>query len=372
MKKQNIIFILLILFIIGCNNITGQSVYDVQEYKIGAILPLTGDIAFIGQEMQRGIEIAVEEVNFRGGVNGKPINIIFEDDGFVEANKAVTASQKLINFDNVYGNIITMVEDTKPVAPIHDQAKIPLITLWDVTDDLRDYSSTFSIGFYTEKAGEKMANFAYNNLGLRNVAIIGHHDEWSLTISKAFDEEFTRLGGKIVFEDRLNVDEVDYRNSILKAKEKNIDGIYAPLLPPASANFFRQKFQLNLNGIIMSGDALTPDVWEISPEGVEGTYFTNVYETTNTKAIELKEKYKLKYREDPLAFPLVQMGYDSVLVYAEALKNTNTPAEVIENLHSINNLEVSGPSITFDSDGMVDREEKIYQIQNGIDILIQE
>ena len=122
----------------------------------------------------------------------------------------------------------------------------------------------------------------------------------------------------------------------------------------------------------MNGDALTPDVWEISPEGVEGTYFTNVYETTTTKAIELRSNYKNKYGEDPIAFPLVQMGYDAILVYAKALENANNPQEVIQNLHSINNLEVSGPPITFDSDGMVNRAEKIYQIKNGVDFLIQE
>lgn len=373
--KTKIIYgtiILALVIMLGCSSqITGAAITEKDSYTIGAILPLTEDLAFVGQEMQRGIDIGVEEVNANGGIQGKPLKVIFEDDGMIDPRKAVTAAHKLLNFDNVDASIITMVEDAKPIAPIYELTNVPLMVLWDVTDDLRNYQNTFSIGFYTEKAGEKMANFAYNDLELRKVAMVVHQDEWAITISSAFERKFTELGGEVLFTDFYSLDDNDYRNFILKAKARNADAVYAPLIPPISAQFFKQKVELDLEVPILAGDALTPDVWQLAPEGVEGTYFTNVFETTTHSAINLKNKYINKHNEEPLAFPLVQMGYDAVKVYAKAMENTKTSKEIIDNLHNIEQFEVSGLPVSFDEDGMANKQEKIFQIQNNDQVLIQ-
>ena len=95
------------------------------------------------------------------------------------------------------------------------------------------------------------------------------------------------------------------------------------------------------------------------------------YSTTTPTAKKIKAAYKKKFKEDPLIFPIVQMGYDAVKMYAKAMEGAETPQDITKNLHEIKSFEVSGPKVEFDQDGMANRVEKIYQIQEGRDVLVQ-
>ena len=134
-----------------------------------------------------------------------------------------------------------------------------------------------------------MANFAYNKLGLKTVAIIGHIDLWADIITKSFKNEFEVLGGRVVYNEQFNIDTKDYRTAILKIKQLNPDAVYFPMLPMNSVQFLTQVKQVSLKSIFLTGDSFISDVINKAGDASEGVYFTNIY-TLNENS--LLEKYK--------------------------------------------------------------------------------
>ena len=144
------------------NNSKITETIDKKEIRIGALLPLTGSVGVLGIEMQRGIELAANDINKN---NNYSIKLVFEDSEYPSPAKSVTASKKLVEIDDSDVVIASIVEDIKPVMAIYEERKIPLVAIWDSNKPMEDAGEyIFSIGFSTEKAGEIMADFAFYNL----------------------------------------------------------------------------------------------------------------------------------------------------------------------------------------------------------------
>ena len=97
----------------------GKDVYKNETIKIGAILPLTGDLAFLGEEIKKGIDIAVLEYKDKG----VDINVIYEDDQSLSPIVAVNAANKLLNIDKINAGLTLLVEESRPIAPIFNKKK---------------------------------------------------------------------------------------------------------------------------------------------------------------------------------------------------------------------------------------------------------
>ena len=145
-------------------------------------------------QIKKGIDLAVSEYNDKG----IDINVIYEDDQSLSQIAAVNAANKLLNIDKVDIGLTMLVEESRSIAPIFNKKEIPLLLLWDSNNFIQgsgDY--IFSNGFSTELAGESMADFAYNDLGLRTVAIIGHIDPWADIITRSFKDKFEIMGAEL-------------------------------------------------------------------------------------------------------------------------------------------------------------------------------
>ena len=222
MKFKHVLAIALLVIIIvsGCSNdtITGRVVQKDDTIKIGATLFLSNnDLSFLAEAMQQGIDIAVEEVNSQGGVVGKKIEVVYEDDQF-DSKLSVSAAKKLTSIDKVDAALTGLVNTAKASGPVFEKAEIPLVVLWDVNKELEKIGDfVYGIGFSTEEAGQKMAQLLTKK-GAKDVAVIRHQDEWSQLISDSFVEEFENLGGKITIDESLRLGETDFRTVLLKAK----------------------------------------------------------------------------------------------------------------------------------------------------------
>ncbi|MFH1358265.1 MAG: penicillin-binding protein activator [archaeon] len=354
-NKNNTIKIIVIIAILGVMLLilvntfimTGFSIKNNKDLVVGAILPLSGDYSYIGQEVSRGIKLALDESYL-------DIKVIYEDEESFNSIAAINSANKLTNIDNIDVGLTTMIEVAKPIAPIFNNKKIPLLVVWDSTNFIYESDNLFSTGFSTEKSGEKMAEFAFNELKLRKIAVISHKDVWSEIISKAFMNKFVTLGGEIVIHETYNPDERDYRTALLKIKNKNVDAIYAPLVPPVIADFITQKRELGIDAQILAGDSIIQDVIDASGNAAEGIIFTNIYvENVNV----LKQKYFEKFGEEPIDITLVSFGYDGLKTIENAYKiNPNNLQQGL--------VEVIGPS------GSLDRVERIYLVKEGQLVLI--
>ncbi|AKM77989.1 MAG: Amino acid/amide ABC transporter substrate-binding protein, HAAT family [Candidatus Wolfebacteria bacterium GW2011_GWB2_46_69] len=317
------------------------------QIKVGAILPLSGDLAALGEEVKRGIELAAEDAKMEGA----NVAVIYEDDRYTPAMD-VSAANKLINVDKVDAAMTMFVEEAKPMAPVFNTSKTPLVALWDSNEFIKSNEYLFSNGFSTERAGEAMAEYAYDKLGMRTAAIIGHIDPWAEIISDAFNKKFEALGGKVVYNERFNVDVTDYKTAIAKIKQANLDGVYFPLMPMNNAKFLMQAKQLGLHKTLLTGDTLIQDVIIETGIAADGVYATNIYSTETTTLVE---KYKAKYGQEPMDVTLVSFGYEGLMKIKDAAKaQGNTTEGMVKGLTSI-----------FGEDKSADRIEKIYRVVEG-------
>jgi branched-chain amino acid transport system substrate-binding protein len=324
-----------------------------EAVKIGAILPLTGDLASQGQEARRGAELAQEDAVAKG----TNVEVVFEDDAF-DATKSASAAHKLTSIDQVSAALTLTVEEAHPAGPIFQNSKTPLLVLWDSNKTITqagDY--VFSNGFSTEKEAEHMAEYAYNTLGLRRVAILGHKDPWVDIAVPAFTARFEQLGGQVVFMQKaLDVTQTDYRTPIAQIKAVNPDGVYFVLLPPTLGTALKQSKELGLDVPYMTEDGFIQEMITAAGSAAEGTYFTNI-EPLVSNPSELAQKYELKYGTRPIDMSLVSFGYDGVNKVIEAgTKKSFTRSGIRDGLYAL----LGGQS--------ADRVENVYQIQKGVPV----
>lgn len=321
--------------------------------KLGVILQLSGDLALLGSEVQRGIKLASAEQQG----NQNEVEFIFEDDQF-NPKLTVSSAQKLLQQDKVAGAITLMVNEAEPIIPIFQKEQVPLVVAWDSSSRIQEVGTfIFSNGFSIEAAGEKLAQFAYAQ-GERKIAVIQHQDAMENIYVPAFINNFQNLGGEIVFHETLSVDTTNYRASIQKVKNLRADAVYPALIPPTNARFFLQANELGMEPQLYTGDTLTGDIISEVGNAVEGVYYTNYFaDTSDTES--LRRAYTEKYEEEPVDLALVWLGYDTATKLIQSAKAN--PDNIQEEL-----INIFGPDRT------ANRQEKIYQIKQGQPVLIPE
>ena len=318
--------------------------------KMGVIAPLSSDFSAIGEELKRGIDLAVEQLKS----HGTNISVMYEDDMF-DPKQAATAAQKLINIDKVNLVVLFSVEEATPVIPIFENNKVPLVVLWDSNAFLKDAGDyVFSNGFSTEKAGQLMADFASSTLKLKRVAVISHIDAWSEIISQAFADQFKSNGGEVIYTDAVQVGTSDFRLTVTKLKSAKPDSVYVPLIPFDSVSFIKQAKELGLNVPIMSGDALIQDVIDASGDASKNIYFTNAY-SDNLELIN--DLYTEKYGKEMSAPVYVASAFDGVIKIGQGLAGSK-------------NIKVALDSV-FGPTRSADRIEKIYQVKDGVPVEVK-
>ena len=346
-KKTTAGILVVIIIIIGLvclNKNTNTSQVNKNNIKVGVIVPLTGDFAVIGEEVKNGVDLAVTELQLKG-LN---ITAVYEDDKF-DPKEAVSAANKLITVDKVNIAMLFSVEEARPIVSIFNNSRIPLVAAWDSNMFLKDAGPyVFSNGFSTEKAGEIMADYAFNTLNLKKVAVLSHVDAWSEIISKSFEDQFKKNGGSIVYSDSVQVGTTDFRLQISKIKAAKPDGVYFPLIPFDSVSFIKQAKENSLNVAILSGDALIQDVIDATGKSSDGIYYTNAY----SESTKLGSAYKAKYGKDPYALVYAASGYDALIKIGESLGSSNDIKSALD--------KAFGPSRS------ADRVEKIYQVNGGV------
>ena len=339
-----------------------------ETIKIGAILMLTGDYAVMGEEMQKGIDIAVEQINKEGGINGRMIKMIYEDSGLVNYSQITSAAQKLTSIDKVEAVIIDSSDAVRPVASIFQQAKVPVIVIYDDTKVVRESGDyIISIGFATDKNGEKMAEFAYDKLNLRKVAIVAQKYDWSDIIASAFKNKFETLGGKVAAFESMSTEENDFRTIIAKIKQSGADGAYLAIAVSLDI-FLKQAKEQKLNITLLTGDGFTDDAIAAAGEAAEGVYFTNFYITDNPLLQKLQQDYKIKYGQEPPLLIYTSLAYDGLFVLSKAMETLKTvsPETIKDALYQIKDLNLSsGERISISPQKNLGRTEKVYQLKEG-------
>ncbi len=334
-----------------------------ETIKIGSILPLTGDVANIGLSTRDAINLAVEEINSQGGINGKKLEVIYED-GKCNAKDAAEAGNKLINVDKVQLIIGGLCSgETLAVAPAAEQNKVAMLSpcssapkVSDAGDYIfRDYpSDTFQ--------GSFAAEYAYNKLNVRKVALLNTIGDWGSGLKDKFKQRFLQLGGHIVAEESFEQDATDMRGQLTKIKAANPELIYMPAYTQGASLILKQAKELGITTKMLGGDGSDdPAVIQTAGNAAEGFQFTVA--SPGTTAFE--EKFRSKFNAGLLV--CTSYGYDAAKIAGEVLKKAGNDGTAIKNeLYKVRDFNGASGTISFDSNG--DRTNAAYiikEVKNG-------
>lgn len=301
---------------------------DAEAIKIGEYASLTGKEATFGQSAHKGIVMAFEEINAAGGVLGKTLELVSEDNQ-TKAGESGTVAKKLISRDKVVA-LLGEVSSGRSleVAPLAQASHIPMIapaaTNPSVTEK-GDY--IFRVCFIDPFQGTVMAKFAANDLKAKRVAIISSvSNAYSVGLAKFFRETFTKNGGTIVAEQKYSEGDKDFRAQLTAVKAANVEGVFVPGYYTESALIVRQARDLGISVPFFGGDGWVSDqLLQIGGAALNGCYYSTHFspEDSAPTAQTFVKKFRVRWEnETPDAF--AALGYDSAYVLADALKRAGT------------------------------------------------
>lgn len=307
--------------------------------KVGVYGDLTGQTSSFGQSTKNGIELAVEEINAAGGVNGKKIQLIVEDDqGRPEQAKTVVS--KLINQDKVQA-VLGEVASTNSLAaaPVAQEAKIPMITPSSTNPKVTEVGDYISrVCFIDPFQGSVMAKFAANTLKAKSAAILGDvNSDYSKGLTQFFEEEFTKLGGKVVAKEAYTQTDPDFKGQLTKIRNLNPDIIYIPGYYGQVGIIAKQARELDMNMPLLGGDGWdSPELWKLGGASLKNTYISNHYSAQNPspEIQNFVKAFKAKFNVEPDS--LAALAYDAAKVLADAIKRAGgtDPAKLKDAINS--------------------------------------
>lgn len=339
------------------------------EILIGEYGSMTGDTATFGQSSHEGLMLAIEEINKAGGVLGKPIKVISEDDRS-EPSEAVTAVQKLITRDKVVA-VIGEVASTRSMAgagPCQTN-KIPMLSPASTNPDVtRRGDYIFRICFTDDFQGMVAAQFAIKK-GWKRVAVLTDvANDYSKGLTKVFGEAFPKGGGQIVATDSYRAKDNDFQTQLSKFKAANVDAVFMPGYYTDVGNVLRQARQLGLTVPFFGCDGWDSGKTLALGDVAEGCFFTNHYSPDDPRPEVQKfiTDYKARYGgrvPDAMAI----LGYDAGRVMADAIKRAGKadPTAIRDALAQTKDFSGASGKITIDAERNARKPIVILQITGG-------
>jgi branched-chain amino acid transport system substrate-binding protein len=324
------------LILFGCppktENATGSTDAGSGEIVIGEYGSLTGGQATFGTSTHNGIMLALEEINAAGGVNGRKLKVLTEDDQS-KPDEAASAVTKLISQNNVVAVLGEVASSNSlAAAPICQNSKVPMITPSSTNPTVTqkgDY--IFRMCFLDDYQGQSMARYVANTLGIKKVAVlIDSKSDYSTGLAGFFSAAFKAAGGTIVATQSYAQGDSDFRAQLTAIKAAGPDLIYVPGYYNDIGQIAIQARDLGMQQPLGGGDGWeSPKLIEIGGKALEGCFYSNHYFAGDTKPIvrQFVEKYKQANSATPDA--LAALAYDAAHVLADAIKRagkTDGPA----------------------------------------------
>jgi len=307
----------------GANSGNTSTGGDTGDIKVGVYGDLTGQTSSFGQSTKNGIQLAVDEINAAGGVNGRKIALIIEDDQG-RPEQAKTVISKLINQDKVIAVLGEVASSNSlAAAPVAQEAKIPMITPSSTNPKVTEVGDYISrVCFIDPFQGSVMAKFAVNTLKAKTAAIIGDvNADYSKGLTQFFEQEFTKLGGTIVTKQAYTQQDPDFKAQLTTIRQLNPDVIYIPGYYGQVGIIARQARELGIDKPLLGGDGWdSPDLWKLGGESLKNAFISNHYSADNP-APEIQnfvKAYQAKFNVAPDS--LAALAYDSAKVLADAIK----------------------------------------------------
>ena len=331
---------------VSTNNSSATGTEIGKTLKFGFNFEETGAVAAYGTAEQHGAQLAVDEINAAGGVDGKKIEVT-DKDNKSETAEAATITTSLVTQDKV-NTIIGPATSGAVAAAIANAGKagVPLVTPSATQDDLTNkqdylYRATFTDGYQ----GKIISKYVTDTLKAKKVVLYyDNSSDYAKGMAEAFKKEYK---GEIVATD------TDFQAALTKFKGKDFDALIVPGYYTEAGKLVNQARGLGINQTIVGPDGFSDAkfVEQATPAAATNVYYVSGFSTSGDmtdKAKKFVAAYKAKYNEEPSMF--AALSYDAVYMAAEASKGAKTSVDIKDNLAKLKDFEGVTGSITIDKD----------------------
>jgi ABC-type branched-subunit amino acid transport system substrate-binding protein len=332
------------------------------EILLGEVQPMSGPASLIGKAGAAGSKLAIAEINAKGGINGRKLRAIYEDDGYVPA-RAVSAVKKLIDSDKVFALTgTTGSSHMVAMLPTIEEAKIPTIvhmapnpavvsprrpTVFMIGPDY-DYAGYVPVNHMIEKMGQKGGKFG----------ILYQDDDFGKALLAGYQKAVKQHGVASVAEIPFKRGAKDFSAEVLNLKEKGVTALYLGTLTTESAAVMGEIKRLGMKPVIgtLWAGQLPPAVKLAAPSGFEyliPDYYASNYDAPGVKLMELAKKHLSADDYDNFNRYTVS-GYVGTIVLAEGIRRcgaTVTRTCVVAELNKLKNFSTGGLTgpVSFDN-----------------------
>ena len=370
MKRLPLLMLLLaaVLAAAGCSG--SRPAETANEIVIGEYGSLTGTTATFGTSTKNGVDMALDAVNKAGGVLGKQVRVIVEDDQG-RPEEAQTVVTKLITKDHVVA-VIGEVASSRSLAaaPVAQQNSIPMISPSSTNPKVTEVGDyIFRVCFIDPFQGLVMAKFATNTLKVKNVAVLRDiKNDYSVGLADVFVENFKKMGGNIVADQSYSEGDTDFSAQLTSIKSKNPQAIFVPGYYTEVGLIARQEKKLGLNVPLLGGDGWdSPKLYEIGGEALNGSYYSNHSSMDDPSPAIQKfvSEYRARFGESPDA--LAALGYDSANLLVDAIRRAGSTdaAKIRDALAQTKNFPGITGTITIDEHRNPVKPAVVLKVDNG-------
>ncbi|MBC8459443.1 MAG: penicillin-binding protein activator [Deltaproteobacteria bacterium] len=360
--------VVLVAFVSGILLLIGSCEKEPNVYKIGAILPLTGDAAIWGQNCKKGIDLAVDQAN-KKSIRGKNIQVIYEDSKAL-AKTGVDAMNKLVNIDKVPVVIDDAVSSVAlAIMPIAQKNQI-LVTSIGSTNPELSKAGKFFFRVWNSDAEEGLfsADYVFEKLNFHNMAIFYINNEYGRGLRDVFEKEFNDKGGTIVIIESFEQNATDVRGQLTKIKNANPDGIYLVGYPDELPKVIKQAHESGIKTQFIATVAFEdPSIVKNAGEAAEGVIypFPKAPDESNPALQNFKTLHKEKYGE--AAGVVSDAAYDaaSLVIHCIDKGGYNGP-KIQEVMATIKDWQGASGEITFDENGDVHKPMIMKTVKDGV------
>jgi branched-chain amino acid transport system substrate-binding protein len=298
-----------------------------EAVKIGEVNPITGAIGRYGATCHQGIQLAIDRANSSGGVLGKKIALLTEDNQS-QAGQTSTIVRKFVTQDKVVAIIGDLTSSaTLEGGPIAQAAKIPMVTPLATNPkvtEIGDY--IFRVCFIDEFQGRVMARFALENLKTKKAAILTDtKQDYSVGLSGFFKETYVKGAGSVVREQSYSSGDTDFRAQLTSIKAAGPDVVFVPGYYPEVGIILKQARQLGLKVPFIGCEAWdSPALLQVAGKAADGCYFSNQFSAGDPSPVvqEFGKIYREKFGSLPDNF--AALGYDAANVVLDAIKRADS------------------------------------------------
>jgi branched-chain amino acid transport system substrate-binding protein len=338
---------------------------------VGGYFSLSGPDTQFGLDSREGIELAVDEVNKAGGVKGKPIKMVFEDDKS-NPQEATNKVLQLIDRDKVVA-ILGEVASSRSKAGgiVANKRRVPMISPSSTNPDVTKVGPfAFRVCFTDDAQGQAGARFVANTLKKKKVGILFASDDlYSSGLAKEFREEAKKLGMEIVGEKQFLKNETNFTTYITELRDAKPEIIYAPIYYNAMVPIARQAKAAGVPGTMFLGGDGWDSIVLLKDAGdeMEGAYFTNhmAPDIPSPPSQAFVKAYRDRYHHDPSA--LAAMGYDAAKLLGDAIGRAkgDTPEAIRDAIADTKGFPGATGSITINAERNADKPIVVVQVKGG-------